>query len=242
MVSLKLLSAREFVRHFILHTIDVFTIDFHFLVHATFKVRNLLQVSFTSINLDLQGGSGAFSLIQLALLEVEILFHLFDLADSGKCRLPVQVFVHVLKQCRDRFLRICHLRLHLLLILLVFLSKFVDLLFLRIEHFKLLLAAHAAICTSRSITHLTLNVLDITVVRVDHLAQVTDFLVLLLDLRIVLLNSIHETLSCFWEGQIVLIALKLKVLLALLQLRLFFTKVLSTLFERVLLELVLSSL
>ena len=198
-VSLELLSAREFVRHFIFHAINILAVDFHFLIHTTFEVRNLLQISFTGINLDLQGGCGALGLIELTLFEVEILFHLFDLADTRKCRLPVQVLVHVLKQGSDRLLRVCHLSLHLLLVRLILLSKLVDLLLLRVEHLELLLAAHSTVCTSWSVAHLTLDILDVTVIRVNHLTQVTDFLVLLLDLRVILLNAVHETLSSLWE-------------------------------------------
>ena len=97
--------------------------------------------------------------------------------------------------------------LHLLLVRLILLSKLVDLLLLRVEHLELLLSAHSTVCTSWAITHLTLDVLDVTVIGVDHLAQVTDFFVLLLDLRVVLLDAVHETLSSLWEWEIVLVAL-----------------------------------
>ena len=132
--------------------------------------------------------------------------------------------------------------LHLLLVRLILLGKLVDLFLLRVEHLELLLAAHSTVCTSWSITHFALDVLDVTVIRVDHLSQVTDFLVLLLDFRVVLLDAVHETLSSLWEREIVLVTLKLQVVLSLLQLRLLFAEMLGTLLERVLLELVLSGL
>ena len=65
---------------------------------------------------------------------------------------------------------------------------------------------------------------------------------MLLDLGVVLLNAVHETLSCLGEGQVKLVALELEVVLFLEKLSLLFTEVLSALLEGVLLEAVFGSL
>jgi len=143
MVGLELFSARELVRHFVLHAIDVLAVDLHFLVHAALKIGDLLEIRLTGLNLHLEGSCRAFRLVQLPLLEVQVLFHLFDLIDAGQGSLPIQVLVHVLEKRGDGLLSISHLSLHLLLLSLILLSKIVDLLFLGVKYFELLLAAHS---------------------------------------------------------------------------------------------------
>lgn len=230
MVSLKLFSTGELVRHFIFHTIDVFIVDLHFFVHSALQIADFLEICLARINLHLKRSCRAFSFIQLALLEVEILLHLFDLIDSGQGGLPIQVLAHMLQQSRNSLLRIRHLSRHLLLLSLVFLSKLIDLLLFLIEHFKLLFSTHAT-GSLWTVTQLALDILDVAIVLVDHLTQIANLLVLLLDFRIILLNTIHETLSSFWEWQIVLIALKLQVIFALLKLGFFLAQVLSPLLQ-----------
>ena len=217
MVRFQLFHAGELVRHFILHTVDILIIDLHFFVHATFKIAYFLQVSSTSVYFDLKRSCCTLSLIQLTLFEVEVLFHLLDLVHSRQGSLSIQVLTHVLKQSCDSLLSIRHLSRHLLLFSLILLCKLIDLLLLLIQHLKLLFAAHTT-GTFWSIAKLTLDVLDIAIVLINHLAQVANLLVLLLDLRIVLLDAVHETLSSFRERQVVFIALKLQVIFALLQL------------------------
>ena len=217
MVSLQLTRASKLVGHLVLHAIDVLPVHLHLFVHAALEIGDLLQVSFTSLNLDLQGSCGAASLIKLALFEVEILLHLFDLVDAGKRSLSVQVLVHMLEQGCNRLLRVSHVSLHLLLVRLVLLRKVIDLLLFRVEHFELLLSTHATASSAFwPIAHLVLDVLDVAIVGVDHFAQVANFLILLLNLGIVLLNAIHKTLASLGEGQIVLITLKLEIVLSLL--------------------------
>lgn len=130
MVGLELFRARELVRHFVLHTVDVLAVDLHFLVHAALKVGDLLEIRLAGFNLNLEGSCRAFRLVQLPLLKVQVLFHLFDLIDAGQRSLPIQVLVHVLEKRGDCLLSISHLSLHLLLLSLILLSKIIDLLFL----------------------------------------------------------------------------------------------------------------
>merc|ERR1712156_420618 len=86
MVGLEFLSAGKLVRHFVFHFVNVISINLHFLVHTTFKIGNFLKISPTSLYLNLQRCSSALSFVQLTLLEVEILLHLFNLVDTGKSR------------------------------------------------------------------------------------------------------------------------------------------------------------
>ena len=239
--SLELTHSCELVSHVILHPVDVLGVDFHLLVHATFQVRDLVKVSTTSLNFNLKLCSSRFCLTELALLEVQILTHLFNLADTWKSSLSVQVLGHMLEEGHNSLLCVRHVGLKNLFLLLVLLGKVVDLLLLLVKHFKLLLAAHASTIL-RLVTQLILDVLDVTIVVVDHFSQVSNLLVLLLDLSIVLLNAVHKALSGLWERQVKLIALQLEILLALLELSLLFTQVLSALLERVLLETVLGIL
>ena len=79
MGSLELIDSSELVGHFILHAVDVLAIDFHLLIHATFKICNLFQVTLSGLNFDLQRSSSTLSLVELSLLEVKIFSHLLNL-------------------------------------------------------------------------------------------------------------------------------------------------------------------
>ena len=128
MVSLEFLSAGKLVSHFIFHFVDVISINLHFLVHTTFKIGNFLEISPTSLYLDLQRCSSALSFVQLTLLEVEILLHLFNLVDTGQSCGTVKVLVHVLEESSNCLLSVGHLGLESLLLSLILLSKLIDLL------------------------------------------------------------------------------------------------------------------
>lgn len=240
--SLELIDSGELVRHFILHSVDVLAIDFHLLIHATFKICDLLQVTLSGLNFDLQRGSSTFSLVELSLLEVKIFPHLFNLIDAWQSCLAVQVLVHVLKQGRDSLLRVRHLRHHLLLIILVLLRELIDLLLLVVENLKLFLATHATTGALSPILQLVFDIFDIAIVGVDHFSQIANLLILLLDLGIVLLDAIHEALASLREGQIVFIALQLQVIFSLLKLRFLLAKMLRPLLKRVLFQAIFGGL
>ena len=128
MVSLEFLSASKLVSHFVFHFVDVIGIHLHFLIHTSFKIGNFLKISPTSLDLDLQRCSSALSFIQLTLLEVKILLHLFNLVDTGKSGGAVKVLVHVLEESSNGLLSVGHLSLESLLFGLILLSKLIDLL------------------------------------------------------------------------------------------------------------------
>ena len=239
-LSLQIVNTGKLVGHLVLHLLDVLTVDFHLFVHASFKIGNLLQISSTSFDFYLKGSGSALSFVKLSLLEVEVLLHFFDLTDSWKSCLTVKVFGHMLEESSDRLLVEVHLSIKLLLLTIIFLGELVDLLLLRVEDFKLLLASHRAARGIRLVTQLVVDVSNVPVVVIDHFAHVGNVLLLLLDLTIVLLDAVHEALSSLREWEIVLVALKFEVVLFLLKISLFFAKNLGALFEIVLLQTGLS--
>lgn len=239
-LSLEFVKTGELVVHFVFHAVDVLLVDLHLLVHTTLQVGDLLQIGLTSLNLDLEGGSSALSFIQLSLLEVKISLHLFDLVDAWESGLAVHILRHMLKQGSDSLLIIVHLLLELLLFRFVLLSKLIDLLLLGVENFKLLFSAHSLAALSWLVAELVVDVLDVSIVLINHLFEVVDLLVLLLDLGVVLLDAVHKALSGLWEGQVVLVALELKIILSLLKLGLLFAEMLGALLQVILLQTILS--
>lgn len=191
----------ELVSHIVFHLVDVLGIHFHLFVHATFKVGDLLQIGLTVLLFDLKSGGCGLSMIELLLLEVKVLAHLFNVAGGWQLVLARQVLLHVLEQGGDGLLGVSHLSLHSLLLLLVLLSELIDLFLLLVEDFVLLVVVVGGTVLGL-VAHVALDFLDVTVVGVDHLAQVADLLVLLLDLSVVLLDAVHETLSGLGEGQV----------------------------------------
>ena len=89
-----------------------------------------------------------------------------------------------------------------MLLQLVLLRELVDLFLFGVEDLELLFSTHAAsVClTSWLVTKLVVDLLDVAGVVIDHLAHFTKFFVLLLNLSVVLLDSIHESLSSLREG------------------------------------------
>ena len=128
MVGLELFRAGKLVRHFIFHFVDVIGIHLHFLVHTTFKISDFLKIGPSSLYFDLQRCGSALSFVQLTLLEVEILLHLFDLIDTWQGCRAVKVLVHVLEERSNGLLSVGHLGLEPLLLGLILLCKLVDLL------------------------------------------------------------------------------------------------------------------
>lgn len=197
MGRLQLFNACELVGHFVLHAIDVLSIDFHFFVHTTLQVRYLFEVLFASFDLNLKGSRSGLSLVKLTLLKVEILTHLLDTVGRRKLVLARQILLHVLKEGSDSLLSVCHFRMELLLLGLVLLSEIINLFFLFIQNLVLLIVVVATVFGF--VTEITFNLFDVSGVCVDHLSKVGYFLLLLLDLSVVLLDSVHEALPCLRE-------------------------------------------
>ena len=122
------------------------------------------------------------------------------------------------------------------LLLFKFLSELIDLLLLGVKNFKLLLTGHGTASSLRFVAQLVVNISDVPVVGINHLAHVSNVLLLLLDLTIVLLDAVHEALSGLSERKVVFVANELEVVLSLLKISLFFAKNLGALFQIVLLQ------
>ena len=75
----ELVSLSELVLHLVFHLSNLLAILFHFLVDTSFKIFDLFQISLSSFDLYLQLGSSALSIVELSLLELEVILHLFHI-------------------------------------------------------------------------------------------------------------------------------------------------------------------
>jgi hypothetical protein len=149
---------------------------------------------------------------------------------AGKCLL------HVHEKSFYRLLCLLNLLAVLILLRLKLLHVLVDLLLLFVEDFVLL---HVVATILLLVFQVVVDVLDVPLVCLDDFADVGQLLVLLLDLRVVLLDAVHQTLSRLGEGQVHLVSLQFEVLLPFRQLDLLIAQMLSTLLESVLLQTIL---
>lgn len=117
------------------------------------------------------------------------------------------------------------------LLLLIAFHVIVNLLLLFVEDFVLL---HVLAAILLLVLQVVVDVLDVSLICLDHSTHISNLFFLLLDLRVVLLDAIHKPLTRFWKWKIHLVCLELKIFLLFCKLELFFTKVLSTLLEGVL--------
>lgn len=100
----ELVRARELVSHLVLHLVDRLLVHFHFLVHATLQILDLLQVLRACLHLNLQRGGRRLSISHLALFEGQIGLHVFNLGTVWQLVLTLQILLHVLEQGHDRLL------------------------------------------------------------------------------------------------------------------------------------------
>ena len=142
-----------------------------------------------------------------------------------------QVLLHVLKECLNNLLRILDLLFVLHLLLLELVSKIVDLLFFLVKNLEFLCILVAlGLGVSREIVF---NVTDRLSIGFHNLAGVSEFLLLHLNFSVVLLNTVHKSLTSLGEGQVHLVGLQLEILLTLGQLSLLVTEMLGALLERI---------
>ncbi len=81
-----------------------------------------------------------------------------------------------------------------------------------------------------------LNLLDVTLVGLDHLADIGDIFLELFDLGIVLLDPVEEAFTGLGEGEVHLVCLQLEVVLPLDECGLLLLQVLRSLLQGVLLQ------
>ena len=129
------------------------------------------------------------------------------------------------------------------LVFLEFLHEFADFPLLLIQ--DLILLSFTILASSRGGTRLLLlqvllDFFDVSLISLNHLSDISDILLLLLDLGIVLLDAVEQALTCLWERQIHLVGLELQVILPLQKRGSLFLEMLGSLLEGVLLEAGLS--
>ena len=222
----------ELVEHLVLHLVDALGDSLHLLVNPLLQVPNLVQISGPRLNLNLKLRRCHLRVIQLPLLKVKIFLHLLDRVLVRQFVLSRKVFLHVLEQSLDHFLVLLDFFLVLGLLRLKLRTEFLDFLFLRSQDLELA----SILVFLRLARQFVLDFFNVLLVRLDDLAHLLDFFLLLLDLCVVLLYSVHQSLPCLWERQVHFIRLQLKVVFPFQQVALLVSKVLRTLLQSVLSE------
>jgi len=108
---------------------------------------------------------------------------------------------------------------------LIFLHELIDLFFFFVQDFILLIV----VIFLGLVSKIRVNLLDLSLILLNHLSQVRYFLLLLLDFCVILFNAVHKSFSCLRERKVHLIALELQVILLFDEILFLFTKMLSTL-------------
>jgi len=240
-LDLEVVGARELVAHLILHLSDLLRHLLHLLLDSALECLDLLEVVLSLFELDLQPGVGGLGVLDLPLLERQLILLVLVLSRSWQIVLTNHCLLHVLEECRDGCLVVTDLLLVLGLFLFKALHELVDLALLLIQDFILLSLAVLSTSASATATGLLLlqvllNLLDVPLIRLDHLSNISHVLFQLLDLRVVLLDPVEQALARLGERQVHLVSLQLQVVLALQQRRLLLFQVLRTLLQRVLLQ------
>jgi hypothetical protein len=110
------------------------------------------------------------------------------------------VLLHVFQKSENDLLVICDVSLVLTFLLLILNSELIDFLLLLVK--DLILLRVFILSRLGSARYFVLDVFNVLLVSLNHLSHVRNLLLLLLDLSIVLLNSVHQSLTGLWEGQI----------------------------------------
>jgi len=82
-VLLEVFSLGELVSDFVLHLVNTLVNLLELVVDTVLKVLDLLKVTGTRVNFDLKFSSGALSIVQLSLFEIQICLHLVDVTSVG---------------------------------------------------------------------------------------------------------------------------------------------------------------
>jgi hypothetical protein len=119
------------------------------------------------------------------------------------------------------------------------LHEVIDLALFLVKNLVLLSFTVLSTCTLSArllLLEILLNLLDVALVGLDHLADICDILLELFDLSIVLLDPVEEAFARLGEGQVHLVGLQLQVVLPLDERGFFLLQVLCPLLQRVLLQ------
>jgi len=116
-----------------------------------------------------------------------------------------KVFLHMLQKTGNELLVVLDLLLIRGLLLFKFSHEVIDLLLFLIEDLVLL----RVIVVFLTFTQISFNLLDVSLVGLNNFSHLHDFLFLLLQISVVLLDTVHELLTSLREGQVHLISLHL---------------------------------
>ena len=117
----------------------------------------------------------------------------------------------MLKEGRDQSLVLFDFLFVLSFLHLELLCKLVNLLFLLIKNFVLLLLATLSVLLSKVLV----DFFDILLISIYHLFHLNDLLINLLDLCVILFDTVLESFSGLWKRKVHLVGLELQVLLLL---------------------------
>jgi len=226
----------EFVEHFIFHLLDALRVLLQLSLDRALQVLVLQQILVALLYFDLQLSCSALSIVQLLLLVIQLITHFINVFLRRQLVLAGKSLLHMHEKSLYGLLGFSDLLAVLVLLRLELLHVLVNLFLLFVEDLVLL---HVIATVLLLVFQVVVDVFDVPLVCLDDLADVSQLLVLLLDLRVVLFDAIHQTLSRLGEGKVHLVGLQLEVLLSFRQLDFLVAQMLGTLLERVLLQSVL---
>ena len=154
----------------------------------------------------MQLGCSPLSVIELSLLEVQIFTHLIHLLLAWELFLPGKSLAHVQQQGFDGVLSLFDLLCVSLLLLLKLFDVVINFFFFLVQNLVLL---HVFAAILFLVFEVQVDILDVSLVSLNHSAAFCNLLFLLLDFRVVLLDPIHQTLTGLWEGKVHLVGLEL---------------------------------
>ena len=131
------------------------------------------------LELNLEPCVGGLGVLDLTLLEGELLFLIFVLCCSWQVILAHHRLLHVLKQQSDRRLVIVDLAFVLGLFFFETLHEVIDLALFLVKNLILLsftVLSPCALCPRFLLLEILLNLLDVALVGLDHLADIGDIL------------------------------------------------------------------
>lgn len=161
----------EFVFNVVLHAHDFVLSLFHFFFDSLLEVLDFLQVIIALLLLDPKPGCSGLAVLHLALLELEVAFHILHLLRGWKFVLSLHGSLHVLHKLGNVELVVLDNFVKTLLFDLELRLKFIDLFLLLVENLILLLIARATL-----VLHVAVDFSEIILVSFNHLLHLVGIL------------------------------------------------------------------
>lgn len=178
-VHLQVVSASELVGHFVLHLSDLLSDLLHLLLNTALESLDLLEIVLSLLELNLEPCVGSLGVLDLTLLEGELLFLIFVLCCSWQVVLAHHRLLHVFKQQSDCRLVIVDLAFVLGLFFFETLHEVIDLALFLVKNLILLsftVLSSCALCARLLLLEILLNLFDVALIGLDHLADIGDIL------------------------------------------------------------------